>query len=53
MTKEECFKCKNYNEANERNSHNIGYFIKEWCDISKAHNKYLMTDKKCPYYEFG
>ena len=52
MTKKQCYRCYYYNEANERNTLNIiGYFIKEWCDISKAHNKFLMTNKECPFFK--
>lgn len=52
MTKKQCYRCYYYNEANERNSLGIiGHLIEEWCDISKAHNKFLMSDKKCPYFK--
>ena len=47
MTVEQCHKCSYYN----RNIHHVLSFINEWCDISKAHNKYLLTDKKCPYFK--
>lgn len=52
MTEKQCYRCYYYNEANERNTLNIiGYLIGEWCDISEAHNRYLMTDKECPYFK--
>ena len=50
MTIKQCHKCFYYN-INDRNTMNILSFINEWCDISKAHNKYLLTDKKCPYFK--
>ena len=51
MTKKECYRCYYYNVANERNTTKIGQIIKEWCDISKAHNKFLMTNKECPFFK--
>ena len=51
MTEKQCYRCYYYNEANERTISNIENFIKEWCDISKAHNKFLMSDKECPYFK--
>lgn len=50
MTKKQCYRCHYYNESNERNCYNIRY-IQEWCDISKAHNKYLMRNIECPYFK--
>lgn len=52
MTEKQCYRCYYYNESHERNTLGIiGYLIKEWCDISEAHNKFLMSDKKCPYFK--
>lgn len=48
MTKKQCYCCSHY----KRNTLNIiGYFIEEWCDISNAHNKFFMTNKKCPFFK--
>ena len=50
MTIKQCHKCFYYN-INDRNTMKILSFINEYCDISKAHNKYLLTDKQCPYFK--
>ena len=50
MTEKQCYRCYYYNERNERNRLNVE-IIGEWCDISKAHNKFLMSDKECPYFK--
>ena len=52
MTEKQCYRCYYYNEANEKNTAGIiGHLVEEWCDISKAHNKFLMSDKECPYFK--
>lgn len=50
MTEKQCYMCFYFN-INGRNTANVLSFIENWCDIGKAHNKYLLTDKKCPYFK--
>ena len=50
MTKKECYRCITIMKRMKEIQQIVGYIIKEWCDISKAHNRFLMSDKRCPYF---